>query len=248
MIKFRWGVHETNSSSQHVLMITKNNTHVTLEELLKHDYSSIESVFMNNKGEIDLFGINEGFERSPLDFLVSLREKVAYALSAYCGYYSHPRDIEKFTEDYNRIRDVVRDIIPGFVDFHIYKRDIDIYKDKEGNELDYRDLEYEGYNEEKRTNEYSYIDADGNKQIAILDEENVLELPDIGPVDHQSMGLLQNFLKEKNIDLKEFLTNKRYVVVIDGDEREDLKKMIKANIIDMNFVEEIYDHYGDEDM
>ena len=39
-----------------------------------------------------------------------------------------------------------------------------------------------------------------------------------GYVDHQSKGLLQDFLEKEGISLSEFLINKKYVVIIDGDE------------------------------
>ena len=65
---------------------------------------------------------------------------------------------------------------------------------------------------------YSYKDENGEKHPATLDEENYYEYPDIGMIDHQSAGLLKNFLKDKKISLKEFLTNKKYYIVVDGDE------------------------------
>lgn len=46
-----------------------------------------------------------------------------------------------------------------------------------------------------------------------------------GYIDHQSSGLLQDFLSSHNVSIKEFLTNSKYVVWIDGDEyniKEDL--------------------------
>lgn len=39
-----------------------------------------------------------------------------------------------------------------------------------------------------------------------------------GYVDHQSMGLLDRLLKKEGISIEEFIFNKKYVVVIDGDE------------------------------
>ena len=39
-----------------------------------------------------------------------------------------------------------------------------------------------------------------------------------GNIDHQSYGLLDRFLKKYKVTLKEFITNPKYVVVIDGDE------------------------------
>lgn len=38
-----------------------------------------------------------------------------------------------------------------------------------------------------------------------------------GSVDHQSYGTLQGFLEKQNIDIAEFLYNKKYMVIIDND-------------------------------
>ena len=43
-------------------------------------------------------------------------------------------------------------------------------------------------------------------------------IPEFGTVDHQSALLLSKFLEKEDIDLKEFIINPKYIVVIDGDE------------------------------
>lgn len=45
-----------------------------------------------------------------------------------------------------------------------------------------------------------------------------------GNIDHQSYGLLDRFLKKHKVTLKEFITNPKYVVVIDGDEYYTFQK------------------------
>ena len=39
-----------------------------------------------------------------------------------------------------------------------------------------------------------------------------------GEIDHQSQGVLERFLTENKINIKDFLTQKRYMVIVDGDE------------------------------
>lgn len=39
-----------------------------------------------------------------------------------------------------------------------------------------------------------------------------------GYIDHQSLGLLDRLLKEEGVSIEEFIFNKKYIVVIDGDE------------------------------
>ena len=74
------------------------------------------------------------------------------------------------------------------------------------------------------------------KRIAGLQEVEIYgaktEYAQYGYVDHQSMGLLQSFLKEHNISLEDFIFNDRYIVVIDGDEYCVFDSMIEAGLID----------------
>ena len=59
--------------------------------------------------------------------------------------------------------------------------------------------------------------------------------------------LLRNFLMDQNISLKEFLTNKRYVVVIDGDEYDDWGSLKASGLINMDFIVSEYTT-SDEDI
>ena len=63
-----------------------------------------------------------------------------------------------------------------------------------------------------------------------------------GNIDHQSQGLLEQFLKNKNISLKEFLLNPKYMIVIDGDEYNDLDRYKSAGLI--NGIAETYISLG----
>ena len=52
-------------------------------------------------------------------------------------------------------------------------------------------------------------------------------------------ALLDSWLKKANIDLKEFLTNKKYIIICDGDEYCIWEDMKKSGIIDTAAFEEI---------
>lgn len=52
-----------------------------------------------------------------------------------------------------------------------------------------------------------------------------------GDVDHQSSGVLKNFLSTSGVSLKEFLTNERYMVIVDGDEYCEFEKLVNHHII-----------------
>ena len=52
-----------------------------------------------------------------------------------------------------------------------------------------------------------------------------------GCIDHQSSELLDSYLKKHNITLKEFITNPKYVVVIDGDEYFTFEKYKELGLL-----------------
>ena len=55
-----------------------------------------------------------------------------------------------------------------------------------------------------------------------------------GSVDED---ILSPFLKEENVSLKEFLTNKKYVVIVDGDEYCIWKSLKESGLVNTNEIE-----------
>ena len=234
---------ETNSSSAHSLLITKNDTHVTTDELLSNGSDNDDRIYVDDNGEIWLFGIQRGYGRSPFEILSSFEDKLKYAMCEFLGY-KHG-DEDDYDSIYQEFIDITKELIPGFVDYDISTKDVDIYLDEDGNELKSKDLKYDHWDRESNSAVYVYTAKDGAKKVATLSDQ-VYEIPDIGVIDHQSSGILTNFLRYKGITLKEFLTNKKYVIVVDGDEYEEFKKMKNAGLINQDFIEEEYStSYGD---
>lgn len=60
-----------------------------------------------------------------------------------------------------------------------------------------------------------------------------------GYIDHQSMGLLQNFLRSHRVSLEEFLTNSKYVVWIDGDEYCIKEQLFESGLLHAEDFEEV---------
>jgi len=69
-----------------------------------------------------------------------------------------------------------------------------------------------------------------------------------GYIDHQSIGVLKNFLKKHNVTLEEFLTNSKYIVWIDGDEYQIKELLFSSGLIDKNDFEETDISESDEDL
>ena len=234
---------ETNSSSQQSIIITKNDVHVTSKELIydrESDEFNEDYIYIWNDGTWHL-DVNGGYGRYPFQLLTTVEDKLKYAMCEYLGHYYGDED--EFDETYNIFVNIAKEIIPEFTEFYIHTKDVEIYHDQEGNELKHSQLKYNGWDAEKEEYKYTYKDKDGNVHPAILSEE-YYEVPRIGCIDHQSSGLLKNFLKDKDISLKEFITNKKYVVVIDGDETLDWIRYKKSGLINMDFIVE---EYGESD-
>ena len=229
---------ETNSSSQHSIVVTTNDCHVTTEELSNHDYSNPEWVYLGKDGTLDPWGVCNGYGRSPFEILATFEDKLKYALCEFLGY-KHIDDPE-YNEIFDEFHSIVKEVLPEFSHFDIRTREEDIWLDQNGNIVPHKFLTYEDWDNENKREIYSYKDENGEEHEAIFDEENYMEEPDIGQIDHQSAGMLKNFLKDRNISLKEFLTNKRYIVVVDGDEIDEFSKLKYSGLIDMDFIIEEY--------
>lgn len=87
----------------------------------------------------------------------------------------------------------------------------------------------------KEDDEYSTLK---NQFLDILKEinPNIIRFihPDSYGVDD---GVLTSWMKTYNFDLREFLFNKKYVVIVDGDEYCIWQSMLESGIIDKNVLE-----------
>lgn len=63
---------------------------------------------------------------------------------------------------------------------------------------------------------------------------------DLGYVDHESSKLLTHFLDKESISLYEFVSDPKYIVVIDGDEYCVLNAMKRSGLININNIEREY--------
>lgn len=77
------------------------------------------------------------------------------------------------------------------------------------------------------------------------EDGNYVKVEYRGDVDHQSCELLKSFLLKYKITLRDFLLNKRYVVIIDGDEYNTRYKLLNLDFIDYSKIDMIYGIYGE---
>ena len=93
---------ETNSSSQHSIVVTKNDKHVTCDELT--NYSDEYIYIWNRDKSWDLRDVREGFGRWPFRILTTFKDKFKYALCEYCGGFYGDED------EFNRTLDMFEEL------------------------------------------------------------------------------------------------------------------------------------------
>lgn len=56
----------------------------------------------------------------------------------------------------------------------------------------------------------------------------------LGYVDHQSQGLVTEYIKDNNISIRDFLLNGKYIVIIDGDEYGEWCKFKQSGLVNLD--------------
>lgn len=230
-VKIRRGCFETNSSSMHSIVVTKEDRKYSPEEFN-------QGVYINKDGEWHPWGLD--FGRSPFAILNTFESKLRYAIAEYCGGYSSDDDIDKYGPEFDRI---TKKYFPSFDCFRFDTETRAAYADTNGNELPDNEVYfYMGTDGEY----YHYYVKDG-KNIRATRLPYDIEYNDYGSIDHQSAGMLSGFLKSHNITLEEFLTNKRYIIIIDGDEYCELDNLFASGLVNLDNISETYPYKLKED-
>lgn len=239
---------ETNSSSMHSLIVTKKNENVrmTQNEIRDEFYLNEEWYKERHKNDekeiVEIDPWNNDFGRSPFSVLSSFRDKLAYAIAEYCG---NNYSIKSYVKSEQIFDDVFEPLLINLIGCDEVEygkmnyRHFEIYSDVSGEYLDeveqvpYDNLIYikkedrDGMsNDELVSGHYKNISKDGRPI-----EEAWFDIPDFGTVDHQSSGLLRSFLENNNLSLEDYLIRKDIVVIIDGDEYDELGNLIECGLI-----------------
>lgn len=183
-----------------------------------------DELWLYDDGTIEVWDENKlYFGRHPFRFLYGLKDKALYAIASMCEKYKGAV--------YQEVCEAIRSVCPDFTDFVLPGRMITRSK-------------------EDFTSETIRIYADNNywDYYSISEDEDFwyIHTVNTGTVDED---ILSSFLKKENISIAEFLLNKRYVVVVDGDEYCIFKNMKKHGLINTDNIEREYspgDIYGDD--
>ena len=230
--QIRMNCFESNSSSMHSIVTSKTIGIYTPEEF--H-----EDIYINKNGEWYFWNNDLEFGRSPYSILCTFNDKMRYAIASLCGVYVKQETVDKYFDELERI---ACKYIPECKKFKFdtdtrteYVRDFD-------GKIFY-------YISDKIWDNEEDLENWGCTGIAWDSEERQhftcreFDYYKTGEVDHQSAGLLLNFLTKYNIPLEVFLTNRKYWVVIDGDEYCEFDKQYKYKIINVDNIEEIFPHF-----
>lgn len=229
--QIRRGCFETNSSSQHVLVVTKYDTH-----LKEEDFNQIpEQVWIEDDGTLHVAWQEEDLEfgRAPFDILATFKDKLRYVIAEYCGY----KHYNEAHEELQKIIEAVQHILPNVKSFQLPDAPHEIVLDQDGKELPDGEVHYES-----KIGDY-YV-KDGQK-IPANCTGTYRKVQYFGYVDHASVGLVKNYIDNNNITLEEFLTNHKYLIVIDGDEYCVWDNCKYSGLFDINAIKEEYGE-GDE--
>lgn len=221
--QIRRGVFESNSSSQHSLVVMKNDDHYTVQEILKGLYIQKDGVW--DVCELD-------FGRAPFRVLGTFKMKWLYACASL---------VEEYNDDaYKELEALAFKYVPGLKRIElpmtttcIINKDLEENKDYEYGKTE---EELNKYLEQKEKNwgietiEY-WEDRHGNFCFSI---------PYTGQTDEP---FLQRFLEHEKLSLEEYLTNRKYVIIQDGDEYCYWQDMKNAGLVNSDAIDHEYPDY-----
>lgn len=224
-MKIRHECFETNSSSQHSICVTKNDHFLKKEDF--DDYP--EHIYIRKDGTWNISWNEEelDFERHPFKFLCTFEDKVKFAIASFCGNHC---DQEECDKNFALIISAVQTIYPDIKSIELPLISEDLFFDEKGEYISESIVHYDYGNER-----YFYINDGHEWNISKTDFNH--RVPYYGNIDHQSFGLLQNFLESENITLVDFLGNRKYVVIIDGDEYCDWDNLKYSGLINIANIE-----------
>lgn len=221
--QIRRGCFESNSSSQHSLVVMKNDDHYTVQEILKGLYIQKDGVW--DVCELD-------FGRAPFRALGTFKMKWLYACASL---------VEEYNDDaYKELEALAFKYVPGLKRIElpmtttcIINKDLEENKDYEYGKTE---EELNKYLEQKEKNwgietiEY-WEDRHGNFCFSI---------PYTGQTDEP---FLQRFLEHEKLSLEEYLTNRKYVIIQDGDEYCYWQDMKNAGLVNSDAIDHEYPDY-----
>lgn len=232
--QIRRGVFETNSSSQHSLCIMKNDKHYTPDEIAK-DFFLCDDVETKEKDCVwEIWNDSSlEFSRSPFRALGNFHDKWLYAYASLVHAYNDSVHKELINIALKYVPNLKKVTLPMVSDFILDKNHPVNKSDEYAQEYGMTEEEFNEWIEQKEKD----WEIDTIKYWEDDNEYFHYQKPYIGYVDENMLG---GFLKIENISLEEYLTNKKYVVIQDGDEYCYWSDMKETGLVNMDAIDHEY--------
>ena len=230
--QIRRGVFETNSSSQHSLCIMKKDEHYTPEEILYDIWLGKDKETGEDKCVWNIWDHDLEFGRSPFRALGTFTDKWLYACASLVHDYND--------ETYKELVALALKYIPGLKKVELPTTS-DSCADKDDEE--HKDDEYfqkYGKTEDELVEYLTKKEKDWGMEIDYWKSSSGYwhyDRPFTGYVDE---NILSGFLEKEGVTLEEYLTNKKYVVIQDGDEYCYWSDMKKTGLVNMDAIDHEY--------
>lgn len=230
--KIRMGCFETNSSSQHSFTVMKLDEKYTSDEIL-------ESVYLH-EGVWNIYDHEMEFGRYPFKALGTFGDKWLYACASLVNEYNDDiyKELERIAFKYvSGLKSIKLPMTQGCVPNKNFDG---------GRDTDDKYIQEHGKTEEELIKLLNQKEKDWGMEIDYWEGRNgwwVYDKPFTGYVDG---NILSGFLEEENITLEDFLVNKKYIVIQDGDEYCEYGNFKKIGLIDTSKIDHEYpDYYED---
>ena len=231
--QIRRNVFETNSSSMHSLVIMKRNDVYTADEFLDGIYLHKDKETGEPSCIWEPWSNDMEFGRSPFRPLGTFKMKWLYACASLVKEYND--------ETYKELENIAFKYVPG-----LKKIRLPITSESVAN----RDSD-QWHKDDKYIQKYGKTEKELVEFLLEKEEKFGMKLdywessngwwhydfPFTGYVDED---VLSGFLSKENISLEEFLINKKYVVIQDGDEYCYWIHMKKTGLVNMDKIEKEY--------
>lgn len=231
--QIRNGVFETNSSSMHSLTVMKRDDKYTSEEILEGIWLSDDE----ETGEEDcvwkIWNDDDlNFGRYPFKALSTFKDKWLYACASLVCEYND--------DTYKELLAIALKYIPNLKKIKLPNTS-GSFANKDSEE--FKDDEY--YQEHGKTESelVAYLtqkQKDWGMEIDYWESYSgwwSYDMPCTGYVDED---ILSGFLEDEGITLEEYLINKKYVVIQDGDEYCYWNDMKKSGLVNMDVIDHEY--------
>lgn len=233
--QIRRNVFETNSSSMHSLTVMKRNDKYTPEEILDTLYLCKDIETGEDSCVWEPWEHDMQFGRSPFRALGTFTDKWLYACASL---------VHEYNDDvYKELVTLAMKYIPNLkkIKLPMTSENIADKDDKAHKDNDY--YQNHGKTENELREYLTQKEEDWGIEIEYWKTSKgwwCFDKPYTGYVDED---ILSGFLEKEGITLEEYLTNKKYVVIQDGDEYceyENFKKtgLINTSIIDHEYLNE----------